>query len=251
MKRRHEPHVNHERWVISYADFVTLMFALFVAMYAMSLKDHTSGQRVSESVRKAMTKGGLAGAIETLLEKATHKEKTGSKPSVPQKTSTVDPSLKQPFEQLKKGLDKQIEAGAVRLHLESRGLVITLQEHAFFSSGDDAIYVKAYPTIEQVAKTIRNLPNPVRLEGHTDAVPINTPRFKNNWELSTARSIALLELFETKYGLDANKFAVAGYAQNLPVADNGTEEGRARNRRVEIVILGWQDSPTDRAGKGA
>ena len=241
MRRRPEPHVNHERWIISYADFVTLMFALFVAMYAMSLKDKNSGQKVSESVREAVTKGGLADTVESFLKKTPHEAQAHPQ----EKTPTIDPSLREPFEQLQKGLKKQIDSGAVRVHLETRGLVITLQEHAFFASGDDVIYQKAYPTVEQVAKTIANLKNPVRLEGHTDAVPISTERFRNNWQLSTARSIALLELFETKYGLNASKFAVAGYGQNQPVADNATEEGRAQNRRVEIVILGWQDTPKD------
>ncbi len=250
MKRRQEPHANHERWIISYADFVTLMFALFVAMYAMSLKDRNSPKQISASVREAMSRGGLEATWQDFVKKTPPATKSPSASLTHFRDSAVDPSLKEPFERLKKGLKKQIEAGAVRLHLETRGLVITLQEHAFFSSGDDAIYEKAYPSIEQVAKTIADLPNPVRLEGHTDALPINTARFKNNWELSTARSIALLQLFETKFGLNANKFAVAGYAQNLPVADNATEEGRARNRRVEIVILGWQDSPRDGAAGG-
>jgi chemotaxis protein MotB len=141
-------------------------------------------------------------------------------------------------------LKTQVEAGAVRLRLGSRGLVITLEEKSFFPSGDDAIYNQAYPSMERVAKIIAGLPNSVRLEGHTDAVPIYTDRFKNNWALSTARSIAVLQLFETKFGLDSSRFAVAGYAQNMPIASNDTEEGRARNRRVEIVILGRQNSPT-------
>jgi chemotaxis protein MotB len=245
MQRRQQEHVNHERWIISYADFVTLMFALFVAMYAISLKDRNSGKRVAESVRDAVANGGLTGTVNAMLKKTANANSATPTPTFNDKKSSVDPSLREPFERLSKELKKQIDAGAVRLHLETRGLVITLQEKAFFSSGDDAIYEKAYSSIEQVAKTIATLPNPVRLEGHTDSVPIHTERFKNNWELSTARSIALLQLFQSKYGLDPNKFAVAGYAQNLPVAPNETEEGRARNRRVEIVILGWQDSPTD------
>jgi chemotaxis protein MotB len=84
----------------------------------------------------------------------------------------------------------------------------------------------------------------VRLEGHTDAIPIHNTRFSNNWELSTARSIALLQLFQDKYGLDPSRFAVAGYAQNMPIAPNDTEEGRARNRRVEVIIIGRQSAPT-------
>jgi chemotaxis protein MotB len=257
-RKHHEEHVNHERWMVSYADFVTLMFALFVAMYAIALKDHSSGKRVAESVRQAVTTGGLTSTVKVFLSK--EKPKPGSSAGDAKKDlqtnngdhttantqplPKVDPSLLEPYKQLNEQLKKEIAAGAIRLRLESRGMVITLAEKAFFPSGDDSIYSTAYPSIERVAKVIGGLPNPVRLEGHTDAVPIHTARFNNNWELSTARSIAVLQLFENKYGLDASRFAVAGYAQNLPVAANDTEEGRARNRRVEIVILGRQSAPT-------
>jgi chemotaxis protein MotB len=246
-KRRHEEHVNHERWVISYADFVTLMFALFVAMYAISLKDHTSGKRMSESVRNAMATGGLTSTLRVFMTKEPAKagaDSDGTKDSKASTPETIDPSLVEPFRRLNEQLKKQVDSGAVRLRLGSRGLVITLEEKSFFPSGDDTIYRQAYPSMERVAKIIAGLPNSVRLEGHTDSVPIYTERFKNNWELSTARSIAVLQLFETKFGLDSSRFAVAGYAQNIPVAPNDTEEGRARNRRVEIVILGRQNSPT-------
>jgi chemotaxis protein MotB len=156
-----------------------------------------------------------------------------------------DPSLIDSYRRLSEQLKAQISSGAIHLKLEARGLVVTLEEKAFFPSGDDGLYAKAYPSIESVAKIIRDLPNPVRLEGHTDAIPIHTDRFKNNWELSTARSIAVLQLFSDKYQLDASRFSVAGYAQNAPVASNDTEEGRARNRRVEIVILARDNAPAD------
>lgn len=247
MRRRPEEHPpNHERWIISYADFVTLMFALFVAMYAISLKDHTSGKRVSESVRDAVTKGGLTATMELLMPDKGKKD-SGTPAHVSKDPSNIDPSLREPFLRLNKELKQQIDAGAIRLQLDQRGLVISLQEKAFFPSGDDAIYAQAYPSIEQLAKTISKLSNPIRLEGHTDSVPIHTARFKNNWELSTARSIALLQLFEERFGLDSSRFAVAGYAQTMPIAANDTEEGRAKNRRVEIVILGWQKSTADMA----
>lgn len=244
-KRKQEEHVNHERWVISYADFVTLMFALFVAMYAISLKDHTSGARVAESVRNAMATGGLASTVRAFMAKEPVKISKSDPNALSQET---DPSLLEPFRRLNEQLKKQVDSGAIRLRLGARGLVITLEEKSFFPSGDDTIYSQAYPSMERVAKIIGGLPNSVRLEGHTDAVPIYTERFKNNWELSTARSIAVLQLFEMKFGLDSSRFAVAGYAQNIPVAPNDTEEGRARNRRVEIVILGRQNSPTSDSG---
>ncbi|MBV9267749.1 MAG: OmpA family protein [Acidobacteriaceae bacterium] len=258
-RRKHEEHPNHERWMVSYADFVTLMFALFVAMYAIALKDHTSGKRVAESVRQAVATGGLASTVRVFLAKDPSAKNGASAGTAKKDIQTakgdppappvpkVDPSLLEPFRRLKEQLKKQVDAGAIGLHLEARGLVITLEEKAFFASGDDDIYPQAYPSIERVASIVGELPNAVRLEGHTDSIPIHTARFKNNWELSTARSIALLQLFETKYGLDPKRFAVAGYAQNLPIASNDTEEGRTRNRRVEIVILGRQNAPTTEA----
>lgn len=236
-----EPPANHDRWIISYADFVTLMFALFVAMYAISLKDHTSGKRVSESVRKAVVDGGFAQTMKMLMPEKQNRQKPGPADN----NAHIDPSLREPFLRLNEELKQQIAAGAIRLQLDQRGLVISLQEKAFFPSGDNAIYPQAYPSIEQVAKTMAKLPNPVRLEGHTDSVPIHNARFSNNWELSSARSIALLQLLEQRFGLDSSRFAVAGYAQTIPTAPNDTEEGRARNRRVEIVILGWQRSSID------
>jgi chemotaxis protein MotB len=245
MKRVPEHPANHERWIISYADFVTLMFALFVAMYAISLKDHNSGKRVSESVREAVASGGLTKTMQMFMaEKQKHPARDLPDKAL-QEQSHIDPSLREPFLRLSQDLKQQIDSGAIRLQLDQRGLVISLQEKAFFPSGDDAIYSQAYPSIEQLSKTIAKLSNPIRLEGHTDSVPIHTERFKNNWELSTARSIAVLQLLEERFHLDSSRFAVAGYAQTMPIASNDTEEGKARNRRVEIVILGWQNKSTD------
>lgn len=235
-RRREEAHVNHERWVLSYADFVTLMFALFVAMYAMSMKDHKSAQMLSASIRKAMESGGLMSTVQELMQASDQPDKklTGKQNVHP---SQADPSLTTAFSRLQKQLQRELQAGAIKLNLEGRGLVITLREKPFFPSGGDGIDEKTYGTIEQVAKVINQLPNKVRLEGHTDSVPIRNSRFNNNWELSAARSIALLQLFQNNFGVAPQKFAVAGYADNVPVASNDNEDGRAQNRRVEIVIL--------------
>jgi chemotaxis protein MotB len=121
--------------------------------------------------------------------------------------------------------------------MEARGLVVSLMEAAFFRSGDDAVLPAMHSSIGKIAEVIAKLPNPVRLEGHTDSVPIHNQRFRSNWELSAARSVAMLELLSAKYGLPMARLSVAGYAENVPLADNQTEEGRARNRRVDIVIL--------------
>jgi chemotaxis protein MotB len=115
--------------------------------------------------------------------------------------------------------------------------VVSLREASFFASGNDIVYPGAYSSIEKIAQAIRQLPNPVRLEGHTDSVPIHNSRFRSNWELSAARGIATLELLTSRFGVPPGRMAVAGYAETVPLESNDTEEGRARNRRVDVVIL--------------
>lgn len=121
--------------------------------------------------------------------------------------------------------------------MDRRGLVISLRESGFFASGGDAVYPGTYSSIEKIARAIALLPSQVRLEGHTDSVPIHNSRFRNNWELSAARSIAMLELLSTRFDIPSQRLAVAGYADTAPVESNDTEPGRAHNRRVDIVIL--------------
>ena len=112
-----------------------------------------------------------------------------------------------------------------------------MREKAFFASGDDAIAPDSLPILAKIAAVVQSLPNPVRLEGHTDARPIHTSRFHSNWELSAARSIAMLELLRDRFQIPPSRMAVAGYAENSPADTNDTEEGRAHNRRVDLVLL--------------
>jgi chemotaxis protein MotB len=112
-----------------------------------------------------------------------------------------------------------------------------MREATFFASGDDAIAVGSLSILAKIAAVVQSLPNPVRLEGHTDARPIHTSRFRSNWELSSARSIAMLELLRDRFQIPASRMAVAGYADNAPADTNETEEGRAHNRRVDLVLV--------------
>jgi chemotaxis protein MotB len=156
-----------------------------------------------------------------------------AKAPVPPPVAELLPSM----QYLTRELQNEIKSGKVQMRLEARGLIISLREAAFFASGDDAITASSLSSIGKMATVLRDLPNPVRLEGHTDSVPIHTARFRNNWELSASRSIAMLELLTTRFEVPAGRFAVAGYADTVPLASNDTEEGRAHNRRVDIVIL--------------
>ena len=137
-------------------------------------------------------------------------------------------------------LAKEIQGGKVEVHMEQRGLVISLHEGAFFPSGDDKILPAGYSSIAKIADALNDLNNPVRLEGHTDSIPIHTDRFASNWELSAARSIAMMNLLAEKYKIPRGRCGVAGYADTAPVDTNKTPEGRARNRRVDIVVLNAQ-----------
>jgi chemotaxis protein MotB len=123
------------------------------------------------------------------------------------------------------------------LKMEPRGLVISLPQTVLFGSGDDSISAEARPTVERIAAALREIPNKVSLVGHADAVPIHNRRFGNNWELAAARSLRLLELLHRDCGIEESRLSVASYSSFDPKDTNGTPDGRASNRRVEIVIL--------------
>jgi chemotaxis protein MotB len=115
--------------------------------------------------------------------------------------------------------------------------VISLQESAFFASGDDAVAAASMAILTKIAAEARNMSNPIRLEGHTDSIPIHNSRFRSNWELSAARAIAMMEVLRDRLEMPPERMSVAGYAENAPVDTNETSEGRARNRRVDLVVL--------------
>jgi chemotaxis protein MotB len=245
-RKSHGGHENSERWMVSYADLLTLMFALFVVLFASSQEDKGKAQQMAESVRRALDDGQVTTVIAGILggnrdlkgkgnaDVAVKPPKGEAAPSRGQQsTAELLPSL----EYLTRELEKEIAAGKLQIRMEGRGLVVSLTEAAFFHSGEAGVLPATYESLDKIAGVIAKLPNPVRLEGHTDSVPIHNSRFRSNWELSSARSIAMLELLTTRCRIPVSRLAVAGYADNIPLASNDTEEGRARNRRVDIVML--------------
>jgi chemotaxis protein MotB len=242
-RRSSDQHVNHERWLVSYADFITLMFAFFVVMFASSHADKEKVQRISAAVQQALEQGAVGTRIKNVLGGTPNQTGAGNaeiqglrrnKPlEIDQKLAELTPSMRQ----LTAELQDEIRKGKLQINLTARGLVISLAEAAFFPSGDATIAVDSYATLAKLADTIRRLPNPVRLEGHTDSVPINNSRYASNWHLSAARSIAMLELFSTRFAIPTNRLGIAGYAETIPIESNETAEGRARNRRVDVTIL--------------
>jgi chemotaxis protein MotB len=221
---------NQDRWLISYADFVTPLLAVFVFLFASSQHDKIKARRASDTVIEALRKGKAEGGGTAAVRQIP------SPPAIPE-TQPAVPELMPSMTRLAEALTAELRTGRIEVHLETRGMVVSLRQAAFFPSGGAVIAASGFSSLEKISGTIRDLPNSVRLEGHTDSAPIRTRRFRSNWELSTARSIAVLELLEGRFGIPASRFAVSGYADTKPVDSNDSAEGRAHNRRVDIVIL--------------
>lgn len=244
-RKAQDAHQNHERWLVSYADFITLMFAFFVVMFASSQTDKAKAKAVSDAVAKALENGGiraqthdiLGGAVDEKGKGNAQLKGPGGAQAAERDKEPAPAELLPSTQYLKRTLAREIEEGKVDVHLEPRGLVVSLRQATFFPSGEDTIDPGTYPSIARIVEAIRDLPNPVRLEGHTDSQPIHTARFRSNWELSAARAIAVMELVATRFGVPRERLAIAGYADTAPMETNATETGRARNRRVDIVIL--------------
>jgi chemotaxis protein MotB len=227
-------HANHERWVISYADFITLLFAFFVVMFATANADTGKARAVSEAVKAALSQSKEAKVVQMVKEAADEDKAAAGKPA------DVKKELAPVAKLLHQELHSEIAKGQIELKMESRGLVISFRQAALFDSGADVVKLSALDSISKVSQAVLSVPNQVRLEGHTDNQPIHNERFNNNWELSSARSIAMLQMMTTRFKIPVQRLAVAGYADVEPVASNETEDGRARNRRVDVVILSTQ-----------
>ncbi len=247
MKAFTQPHGgSRERWLVSYADFVTLLFAFFVVLYAHSTANQKEVHLIAASFRAAI---GDRRVQEELLNLISASGALPSAPdsapgplqvAAPKQSSTQGSNgveLLPSMVQLNKSLEKEIKEGRLEIRLERRGMIISLLESSFFPSGDNTILPNAKPMLEKIAGNLAPLPNPIRLEGHTDAIPIHNARFRSNWELSAARSIALMDMFTAEFRLPQERMSIAGFADTAPVASNDTPEGRARNRRVDIVVL--------------
>ena len=239
-RKQDEEHTNHERWLISYADFITLLFAFFVVMFASSQADKNKVRAISESVARALEEDRLGSRVLQVLgaagrdgtQRASAVAGVKEKPQQGQ-TGELLPAL----QRITSELQKEIDQGKLQVSMDHRGLVISLKQAAFFPTGDATIAAGAYSIMERLAAVILRVPNAIRLEGHTDAILIHNERFASNWELSAARAIAMLNLLCGKFRVPSDRMSVAGYAETKPVDVNNSESGRSRNRRVDIIIL--------------
>lgn len=238
-KKTVQAHVSLERWMISYADFVTLLFAVFVMLYAMSQSDAARIQVVAESLQRAF--GIIPAAGEAVLPNA-----SGGVEGEPQIIPPIvqlepipayETEMKKIQEQIKKALEEENIKSAVQMKLEPRGLVISLKDTRFFDTGVSQLRPAVIFSLRKVILTLKGLKEDIRVEGHTDNIPISTAQFPSNWELSASRAMTVLNFIRQNISFPPQRLSVAGYGEFRPIAPNTTEEGRARNRRVDIVIL--------------
>ena len=196
------PSRQRDRWTTSYADFVTILLVLFVAIAAQGLQSAVPIPPVA----------------------------------APPSSSPTPPDPKPKPLAILTAL-APLESKGVKLRVEARGIVISLEQKILFHSGDDQVSDEAYSVVSEIAEVLRGIPNRVNLIGHADSRPMHSKRFRDNWELSVARSLRLRELLSQEFGIDESRLSVASFGSTEPVDSEETEEGRAKNRRVEIVYL--------------
>lgn len=226
-----EPPENHERWIVTYADMLTLLFALFVVLWSMSDANKTKLEQVRTSLDKAFNVGVLSG-------------QDGSSP-IFQSGGGLTPTLSEMKSNDLVAISKEITAftskggyeSKIQVRSDADSVIISLSDNLLFDSGSAELKPGSQAVLTEVAGIIAQLPNRIRIEGHTDNVPVNSVDYATNWELSAARASTVLRYLGEAGGLDPTRMFLAGFADTRPVADNSTAEGRALNRRADIVVV--------------
>lgn len=259
MKRKRKSAPNHERWLVSYSDFITLLFAFFVVLYSSSQVDKRKVGELALAIQVAFQQMGAFPASTStptldfaepmpfsnlqILENTTHNTDLGEVVAIPgtavaTRKTEVEDNLDPLRDELTRTLSAEIARNEIALRTGTDGLIISLHEMAFFDSGSAQVRAGSLPTFARIARILNERAYRIRIEGHTDNKPIHTPQFSSNWELSTARATELVRMLIIQYGFSPARLAAAGYAQYHPVATNDTADGRAQNRRVDLVVLG-------------
>jgi chemotaxis protein MotB len=257
-RKRQKAHANHERWLVSYADFITLLFAFFVVLYASSQADKKKAAQVAASIKGAFQQMGVftGSAPEQIgIPGSTgvqNPEMTDS-PLKVVKVAGVDDKLNatggygvdvdELRKELESALGDEIRKHEVQMRMTPEGLVVSLREVGFFSSGEAELLEDGQATLARIATILGGKGFEIRVEGHTDNIPIHTAEFKSNWELSTTRATQVVSLLIEKYSFDPMLISAAGYSEYRPIGSNDTAQGRAANRRVDLVVVG---KPSDK-----
>jgi chemotaxis protein MotB len=254
-RRREEEHENHERWLVSYADFITLLFAFFVVMYAISTLNDSKYRVLSDSLVMAFRHDRVVTAQTTGLAPI---NRTTATPLPPLRSNKVTDPLRRDQERklldlaskIKEALAPLVKTGQVRLTQLPRGIAVEISASVLFAPGQATLQPDSIAALTAVADVLGTTPDPVQVEGHTDNVPIASPQFPSNWELASARAASVVRLFVAT-GVNPSRLSATGYADNRPVESNDSLEGRARNRRVTLMIIAAPPAGADAVGSAA
>ncbi len=252
-KKRHKAHVNHERWLVSYADFITLLFAFFVVLYASSQADKKKAAEVSASIKGAFQQLGVFTGSATdgvgipgspgiprpdLMDAPVRLIKVASASDKNPGGNGFGVDVDELRKQLESALGDEIRQHEVQMRVTPEGLVVSLREVGFFNSGQAELLDNGHATLTRIATVLGGRGFEIRVEGHTDNVPVHNSKFKSNWDLSTARATTVVSLLIERHKFDPVLISAAGYSKYRPLADNNSAEGRAANRRIDLVVVG-------------
>lgn len=229
-KKKHEEHENHERWLVSYADFITLLFAFFTSMYAISSVNQGKFRVLSESLAVAFNPSMV-----------TSVRLNESPRFINEQRSHVADQFRDMFsnyyERLQDELKNLEKEQKLSILYDEKKITIRVSEGMLFEPGSDEIITDAKPVLDEIASVLGEMPNYMSIEGHTDNIPINTLRFPSNWDLSNARALKILKYFVDKHKFDPRKLSATGYGEYRPIDSNDTPSGRMKNRRVDILLM--------------
>lgn len=226
-----EEHQNHERWLLSYADFITLLMIFFIIMYAMSTLDQKKYEKLTTALNQAMGDGTAIADTGSNMG-----GETGNGLS-------EDAKLKKVKEKLDKYLKENNLSASVSTTIEKRGLVLSFKDSLFFDSGKAEIRPEQIDKLITISKIINQSiisDSYIRIEGHTDSVPMHNEIFKSNWDLSVMRASNVAQILIDKAGINPERLSATGYGEYRPKVDNSTVEGKSTNRRVDIIIMNSQ-----------
>jgi chemotaxis protein MotB len=260
----HEEHVNHEAWVIPYADMLTLLMGLFLVLWSMSTTDLEKLEQLRESLAEGFGVSSPAhDAAPSVIESGSNgllAADAGPDLGVERRSDPVQVDRafealdrQQAHEQAVKAANRELDdieamitesaeaagvASSIGMRREERGLVVTVvTDEVLFAPGSADLEARGRAVLGALVPALRRFDNPLAIEGHTDDRPISTSRFPSNWELSTSRATSVLRYLEEAHGFRGSRLTAAGYGAERPIGDNTTSDGRTANRRVELVVL--------------
>jgi chemotaxis protein MotB len=241
-RERRKGNISRDRWMVSYADFITLLFAFFVVMYAFAKADQKKQMQVSAAIDSGFSSLGVFHDATSSPAEGAARAQTATPMNIVMgenvlSAARVKDDLEHVRRELEQKLSSQVSTHTISIQMGRDGLVISLREAGFFSSGSATPKPESLPVLRQIAASLGHTLYDLRIEGHTDNIPIHTTEFDSNWELSSARATRIARFFIDLNTISPERISAAGYAEFHPVAGNDTADGRAENRRVDLVVL--------------